>query len=302
MTKLPFIDAHIHLWDLDHLRYGWLSAPFDDTGVNGSTEAIASTYLPSHYQADATGFNVRGTVHIDAGAHPDDALAETQWLQKLHEQTGLPTAIVAFARLNDPKVEALLETHTQHSAVRGIRHILNWHSNPYFSYTPANLLEDPQWQAGYALLARYGLSFDLQIYENQMAASAALAAKHPDIPVMLNHAGMPVNDGDGYLSRWEAGLKALAAQPNVSVKISGMGFANRHWTTETIRPLVLTVIDIFGTDRVMFASDVPTDKLFSDYKTIIESFDAVTGDFSEAERKAMFAGNANRLYRLNLAL
>lgn len=299
---LPFIDAHIHLWDLDHLRYGWLSAPFDDSGVNGSTEAIAQTYLPSHYQTDATGFDVRGTVHIDAGAHADDALAETEWLQKLHEQTGLPTAIVAFAALNDPKVEALLEAHTRHSAVRGIRHILNWHPNSYFSYTPANLLDDPQWQAGYALLAKYGLSFDLQIYENQMAASAALAAKHPDTPMMLNHAGMPVNDGDGHLERWAAGLKALAAQPNVSVKISGMGFADRKWTTDSIRPLVLKVIDIFGTDRVMFASDVPTDKLFSDYRTIMQSFDAVTQAFSDDERKAMFAGNANRLYRLGLSL
>ncbi|MDC7692715.1 amidohydrolase family protein [Asticcacaulis sp. DXS10W] len=299
---LPFIDAHIHLWDLDHLRYAWLSAPFDDTGVNGSTQAIASTYLPSHYRVDAAGFDVRGTVHIDAGAHPDDALAETEWLQKLHEQTGLPTAIVAFAGLNDVKVEALLYAHSQHSAVRGIRHILNWHSNPYFSYTPANLLEDPQWRAGYAKLARYGLSFDLQIYENQMASAAALAARHPDIPVMLNHAGMPVNDGDGYLERWTKGLKALADVPHVSVKISGMGFSNRHWTTDTIRPLVLSVIDIFGTDRVMFASDVPTDKLFSDYKTIMTSFEEVTKAFSEDERRAMFAGNANRLYRLNLPL
>ncbi|MFT3996358.1 MAG: amidohydrolase family protein [Asticcacaulis sp.] len=302
MTKLPFIDAHIHLWDLDHLRYGWLSAPFDDSGVNGSTEAIASTYLPQHYQADATGFDVRGTVHIDAGAHSDDALLETQWLQKLHDETGIPSAIVAFAGLNDPKVEALLEAHCQYTAVRGIRHILNWHPNAYFSYTPANLLDDPQWLAGYALLARYGLSFDLQIYENQMKASAALAAKHPDIPMMLNHAGMPVNDGEGHLTRWEDGLKALAAQPNVSVKISGMGFADRHWTTDSIRPLVLKVIDIFGTDRVMFASDVPTDKLFSDYKTIMNAFDAVTQDFSEAERVAMFAGNANHLYRLGLSL
>ncbi|MDC7684961.1 amidohydrolase family protein [Asticcacaulis sp. BYS171W] len=300
--KTPFIDAHIHLWDLDLLRYGWLSAPFDDSGVNGSTEAIASTYLPAHYQADATGFDVRGTVHIDAGAHGDDALTETQWLQRLSDETGIPTGIVAFAALNDPEVETLLAAHSRYPAVRGIRHILNWHPDSYFSYTPKNLLDDPQWQAGYALLAKYNLSFDLQIYTNQMAAAADLAAKHPNIPVMLNHAGMPVNDGEGHMDRWEAGMRRLAAMPHVSVKISGMGFADRKWTTESIRPIVLKTIEIFGVDRVMFASDVPTDKLFSDYATIMNSFDTVTADFSEAERLAMFAGNANRLYRLGIEL
>ncbi|GGZ21009.1 amidohydrolase family protein [Asticcacaulis endophyticus] len=300
--KLPFVDAHIHLWDLEKLRYDWLSAPFDDTGVNGSTEAIAKTYLPSDYLADATGFDVRGTVHVDAGARADQALNETQWLQGLSDAEALPTALVAFAGLNDPNVEALLEAHSHHKSVRGIRHILNWHPDSFFSYTPANLLDDPQWQAGYAKLAKHNLSFDLQIYANQMAQAAELAAKHPDIPVMLNHAGMPVKDGDDHLVRWEAGMKLLAAQPHVWAKISGMGFVERTWTTASIRPLVLKVIEIFGTDRVMFASDVPTDKLFSDYATIINSFDEITADFSDDERRDMFGRNANRAYRLNLDL
>jgi predicted TIM-barrel fold metal-dependent hydrolase len=300
--KLPFVDAHIHLWDLEKLRYDWLSAPFDDSGVNGSTEAIAKTYLPSDYLADAIGFDVRGTVHVDAGARADQALSETQWLQGLSDTEGLPTALVAFAGLNDPNVEALLEAHSHHKSVRGIRHILNWHPDGFFSYTPANLLDDPHWQAGYAKLAKHNMSFDLQIYSNQMAQAAELAAKHPDVPVMLNHAGMPVKDGADHMDRWEAGMKLLAAQPHVWAKISGMGFVERKWTTASIRPLVLKAIEIFGTDRVMFASDVPTDKLFSDYATIINAFDDITADFSDDERRDMFGRNANRAYRLNLDL
>ena len=41
MTDRPaFIDPHVHLWDLNHVRYPWLAPPFSDDNPNGSVEAI----------------------------------------------------------------------------------------------------------------------------------------------------------------------------------------------------------------------------------------------------------------------
>ena len=97
-TAIPFVDAHIHLWDLARLRYPWLTPPFADDGPNGSVEPIASTYLPADYRREMARWNVVGAVHVDAGADPADALAETEWLEGLAEADGLPTGIVAFAR------------------------------------------------------------------------------------------------------------------------------------------------------------------------------------------------------------
>ena len=289
-----FVDAHIHLWKLDGLRYPWLTPPFADDGPNGSVEAIARDYLPADYLKDASGYNVVKAVHIDAGAHPDDAVAETRWLQSLAD-SGLPTAIVAFAALNAPDVEVLLSSHVESPAVRGIRHIVNWHADPQLTYTPANLLDDPAFARGYALLAKYGLSFDLQIYPGQMAQAAALAARHPDIPMVLNHMGMPV---DGDLSVWRAGMKQLATLPHVAVKISGMGFIDRQWTDAAMRPLVLETIDIFGAERCLFASDFPTDKLFNTYGRALDFYADLTRDFSDGERDDLFAANAERIYKI----
>ena len=233
--------------------------------------------------------------HVQAGAHDDDALAETQWLQSLADEDGLPQAIVAFAALNDPDLDAALEAHAESRNVRGIRHIANWHADPRRTYTPRNLLDDPAWVRGYGRLARHELSFDLQIYPGQMVRAADIAARHPGVPVILNHMGMPL---DSDLGEWRGGLAALAALPHVSVKVSGLGFADRDWTDAAMRPLVLEVIDRFGTDRVMFASDFPTDRLFNSYGRQMAFYDTVTRDFSADERDALFAHNAERIYRI----
>jgi predicted TIM-barrel fold metal-dependent hydrolase len=297
--NFPIVDAHVHLWDLaGAIRYPWLQPPFADDSVNGSVEPIARTYRLDDYLADAAGFQVTKIVHVDAGARPEDALAETEWLQATADAQGMPNAIVAFAALNDPQVEPLLERHAAHPNVRGIRHIINWHPDPKVSYTAADLLHDPAFEAGYALLRTYGLSYDLQIYPNQMNAAAALAGRHSDVPVMLNHCGMPLERDAAGLQLWREGLRALAALPHVSVKISGLGIVMHDWTIERLRPLVLETIDIFGVDRCMIASDFPTDKLYASFTRQMGAYDQITAGFSDDERRTLFAGAAERLYRI----
>lgn len=292
MTIQRFVDAHVHYWQLDHLRYPWLTPPFSPDGPNGSVEPIAHDFLPADYAREAAGYPVDKVVHIDAGAHGDDAVAETRWLQGLDNP---PAAIVAFAALNDSQVETLLAQHVQSLNVRGIRHIINWHADPARTYTPRNLLDDPAFADGYALLAKYRLSFDLQIYPGQLVQAAALAERHPGIPVILNHMGMPV---DADRRQWQDGMGRLAQLPHAAVKISGFGFFDRGWTTASVRPLVLETIDRFGTDRVLFASDFPTDKLFNTYGAALDAYDDITRDFSASEREQMFATNAERIYRI----
>lgn len=298
--RLPFVDAHVHLWDLSHIRYPWLMPPFAEDGPNGSVEPIARDYGLDDYFADARGWDVRGIVHVDAGADPADALKETDWLQAMADARGMPNAIIAFAALDDPGVEALLAAHAERRSVRGIRHIVNWHPDPARTYTPRDVTSDQAWAAGFALLGKYGLSFDLQAYPGQFSGLAPLLERHPDVPVMINHAGMMV--GESGREEWRAGMRALAAIPHVSVKISGIGFAFRPWTIEQMRDYVLETIELFGTDRAMFASDFPTDKLFGGFDQHLDAYNAIVADFSDDERRGLFAGNANRLYRLGLTL
>jgi predicted TIM-barrel fold metal-dependent hydrolase len=97
---------------------------------------------------------------------------------------------------------------------------------------------------------------------------------------------------------WRDGIRQLAQFSNVSVKISGLGMLDRNWTIESFRPYVLEAIDAFGSSRAMFASNFPVDKLYSTYVNLWRAFDMITKDLSTDERRGLFEGNAERIYRL----
>jgi predicted TIM-barrel fold metal-dependent hydrolase len=291
----------MHLWDLEKIPYPWLTPPLP-VGITGDVSSIARTYLLDDYLEDARAardiLRVEKIVHVEAGADPAAALAETRWLQSIANARGYPHAIVAHAELNSPRVESLLEQHASHPNVRGVRQILNWHPDPKKTYTPRDLLSDPAWESGFALLRKFNLSFDLQIYPAQMPAAARLANRHPDIPIVVNHTGMPVDRDATGLEAWRAGMQALAQQPHVAVKISGLAMLDWHWTLDSLRPFVLRTIETFGTERCLFASNFPVDRLFGSFERQYDAYRSIVAGFSDTERSRMLADNAERIYRI----
>lgn len=298
-SPLRIVDPHMHMWNLDRLYYGWLQDKPLPHNPAGDTSGIAyRSYGLDDYLADAAGWWVDKVVHVECGLPPKDQVAETTWLQDMADVRGYPHGIVAGAALNDPGVEAVLEAHAAHRNVRGVRQILNWHEDPLKTYSQRDLLVDAQWRAGFALLAKYRLAFDLQIYPSQMAEAAALAAQHPDTPLILNHGGMPTDRDEAGLALWSQGMALLAEQPNVSVKISGFGGVDRAWTADSIRPFVLHAIELFGVTRTMFASNFPVDRVHGPFGRHFDAFDAITRDFSDDERRRLFAETAEHIYRI----
>src|SRR4051794_20275625 len=278
------VDGHQHFWDAD--RYNW---PLLDRP--GSP--IARRYEVDDLLADAANWDLAKSVHVQGEIAREHTLDETTWLQETADQRGFPHAIVAYAPLQDPNVAQVLEQHAQFRNVRGIRQILN----PDQCERP-DYLTDAQWQAGYAQLQRFGLSFDAQIDPEQMADTARLAERHPEIALILNHTGMPRDQSADGLALWRKGMRGLAALPHASIKISGFAMFDRAWTPESIKPYVRDAIDIFGTERAMFASNFPVDRAWTSWDQVFGAFDTLTSDLSEPERAGLFATNAERIYRI----
>lgn len=299
MALPPVVDAHHHLWTLDgSIRYPWLQDPVDPDRFTGDDTSIRVDYGVPELLADVGSVPLVGSVHVDAGAV--QSVAEARWLEGIRAEYGLPTVIVASCDLAGPGAQAQLEELASMPSVRGIRHILNWHEDPHWTYvTDPRLMASPAWRAGFARLAPLGLSFDLQVYPHQLLEAAQLAADFPETTIVLNHTGMPERLDPEHLALWSAGIRALARHPNTYAKVSGIGMTLHPWTVSTIRPLVAAVYEAFGPSRTAFASNFPVDSLYSTYEELYAAFDACTSDLSESERADMFAGTAVRAYRMD---
>jgi predicted TIM-barrel fold metal-dependent hydrolase len=161
-----------------------------------------------------------------------------------------------------------------------------------------DLLGDPAWRRGFALLERFDLSFDFQIFPAQMEAAAAVARAHPGIQTVICHTGMPFDRSPEGLATWRQGMARLAELPNVAAKLSGPHMFLPDWTADSYRPFFLETIEHFGPDRAMIASNVPPDALAKSFDAIYESFYELTAPFSEDEQRDLFHDTAARVYRL----
>jgi predicted TIM-barrel fold metal-dependent hydrolase len=82
------------------------------------------------------------------------------------------------------------------------------------------------------------------------------------------------------------------------VKISGFGMFDANWTTQSVAPLVLETIELFGVDRCMLGSNFPIDRLWSTYTRLLHAFDSITSGLSPSDRLKLFHDNAVRIYRI----
>jgi len=298
---MQIVDAHHHLWDLERHDYPWLKPGVQHWA--GDLAPIAQNYLPGDLFADAEGLDLTKSVHVQAQIEPHQATEETAWLQAIADapgSRGFPHGFVGFADLGADDVAAMLERHCAHRNMRGIRYILNHDPREprYSRVSSGEIVHDPNWRRGYALLERFGLSFDLQIEWRQAEDAVALLQAFPGIPAILDHTGFPRKNDAENVTGWRVAMYRLATCPTLSVKISGLAMCEYPWTEANVRPFVLDAIEIFGVQRCCFGSNFPVDKLKVDYRTLWQTFDRITADFSADERRALFADNAIRFYRL----
>ncbi|RKK03829.1 thioesterase [Pseudoroseomonas wenyumeiae] len=305
MIDLPrpraVIDAHHHVWDLRNdlpwLKYERIQFRY------GDYSDICRDYMPQNYRRDTAGWPVVGSVYVEAEWNRTLAAQEPHWVAWVAAEHGLPSAVVAWCDFASDEAEALLTSHARIPLVRGVRH------KPTAAASPRDArrglpgsMDDPVWRRGYALMEHYRLSYDLQTPWWHLDAAADLAHDFPRTQLIINHTGLPADRSVEGLANWRRALETAAAQPNIAIKISGIGSPGQPWSIEANGSLIQDTITIFGSDRCMFASNFPVERLVGDFDTIYSGFLAATADRTEAERDSLFHDNAVRFYRLQGAV
>ena len=165
---------------------------------------------PWRFFKEFYGANVIKSVHVEAAYAGPDALEETVWLEQVGKEHGFPHALVVFCDIEADGAEAKLDQHLAASdRVRGVR----IRAHP----------DDPDTAAfknGYAALGKRGLSYELNASPGKLLSGRDVAKAHPDIQVILGHAGFPVQRDAEYFDQWKSEMTALAEAENVACKVS----------------------------------------------------------------------------------
>jgi predicted TIM-barrel fold metal-dependent hydrolase len=295
----PIVDAHQHFWDPTRNYHPWLCDEPMIPFRYGDYSAIRRPYLPADYFADTGRHRVVKTVYVETEWDPRDPLGETAYIHEVARVSGFPNAVVAHARLHEPQAAEVIAAHAAFPLVRSVRHKPKADAHPSLARRgEAGSMDDPRWREGFAQLQVHGLHFDLQTPWWHMDAALELAQDFPRVQIIVNHAGLPADRSAQGLAGCHRAMAALAQAPNVAVKISGLGRGNGiAWTVKDNRPIVRMLIELFGAERCMFASNFPVDSLCATFDTIFTGFEACVQDLPETARRQLFHDNAIRIYR-----
>jgi predicted TIM-barrel fold metal-dependent hydrolase len=296
---VTLIDAHHHLWDLSQQKHPNLMGERRHDFFMGDDTALRRDYLPEDYRRDAAGHNVLTTVHCEAEWDRADQVGETSWIAQIHEQCGFPGAIVAHAWFDAENAEEVIAAQAAFPLVRGIR------SKPVTAASPDRIepgapgtMQDARWLRGFALLEKYGLSWDLRVPFWHLAEAAEVARAFPKTAIVLNHTGFPWDRSDEGLAAWRRQMEVLSREPNVHVKLSEFGLKDQAWDYQSNRRVVLDALAIFGVERAMFATNFPVARLRIGYRELVGAMSRMLAHLSPAERDRFFWGNAKIFYRL----
>jgi predicted TIM-barrel fold metal-dependent hydrolase len=289
VANLPFVDTHVHYWDLKdaNLYYSWLQPDWVHPVLGDIDGLKVLKYTADEYVAETRFQNVSKCVHVQAALGIADPVEETRWLQEQADRTGFPHAIVAHCDLAAPEAEEVLDRHMQYTNMRGIR-----------DFAQSDYLVDETWQQGYGLLAKYGLVFCLDVLPENLPKARALAERYREVILCIDHAGFPRQRDEEYFQMWRRGMNDAAGAPNTVVKISGLGMCDNQWTVESIRPWVEACIEAFGTDRSFFGTNWPVDRLYSSYGDVVDAYAEIVSGYAPGEQEALFSKNAERVFRI----
>ncbi|KOV60876.1 metal-dependent hydrolase [Streptomyces sp. AS58] len=282
------IDAHLHVWDPARADYDWLGpamAPINRAmRFTDARRALKATEVTASVLVQAAD-NDADTDHMlaTAATHPE------------------VVAVVAWVPLDDPgRARSRLAQLRCDPHMVGVRALI--HEKP-----------DPEWIVrphvgeGLALLAAADLTFDyVTASPDALRQVPELAARHPELRLVINHLGKPPIGGDREEhARWRKLLTAAAHHPQVHAKVSGLYSARGpldSWTTDTVRPFFEDALELFGPHRLMYGGDWPISLLAGGHRRTWETCAELLAGLGPDDRAAVLGGTAARFYRIDPTL
>ena len=273
------IDAHQHFWQWSK---GWFS----------SDEAVLRRdYLPADLKPLLKAQGLDKSILVQTSP----TVAETDFLLDLAESSGFIAGVVGWLDLESPNFFRELEKYRRKSHFVAVRPMLQ------------NLSQDdwilrPRVVESLSLIAQAGVAFDFLTYTRHLPYVLQVLEKIPQLRAVIDHLSKPEIKA-AKMQPWQDLMRDVALHGNVYCKLSGMVTEADplNWTREQLKPFADHVMEQFGPDRVIFGSDWPVCLLAASYEQVVTTTRALVEDrLGSAAEEAVFGGNANRFYRLEV--
>lgn len=273
------IDAHQHFWVFDPVRDSW---------INDDMKLIRRDFLPPELDFVLRENGMDGCIAVQA----DQSEEQNAFLLGLTEGHDFIKGVVGWVNLQADNIEARLEHYSHTKLMKGFRHVLQGEAN-------RALMLEPAFKRGIGMLNKYGFTYDILIFPDQLKFAAKLVKEFPEQKFVLDHIAKPYIK-DGKIDSWPAEIEQLAACPNVYCKVSGLVTeADWHnWCNDTFKRYLDVVFNAFGTRRVMFGSDWPVCLVAGDYTRVKAIVSEYASQFTADEQDMIFGGNAITFYNL----
>jgi L-fuconolactonase len=274
------VDAHHHFWRYTPEEYGW---------IGDSMAILQRDFLPDHLAAELAPAGVAGVVSVQAR----QTLEETRWLLDHAARHDFIRGVVGWAPLAQRGIDEVLAPLAGNRKLVALRHVVQAEPDDEFI-----LRED--FNAGIRALRRFGLRYDILIFEKHLPQTIRFVDLHPDQVFVVDHIAKP-RIREGVLSPWRENIRELAKRPHVYCKLSGLVTEAdpANWSAATLAPYIETVLEAFGPARLMFGSDWPVSLLGVTYAGWMELVREAVSALSPAEQERVLGGTAKEAYRLD---
>jgi L-fuconolactonase len=273
----PRIDAHLHYWRVDRGDYGWLAPD----------SPLYRDFLPPDAAPNLDAAGIDGIVLVQAA--PTEA--ETRFLLDLAQQDARVRGVVGWIDMEARDAPDRLAALAADPMLRAIRPM--WQDIPDDGWMLRPAL-DPAYRA----LAGLDLGFDALARVRHLPNLLRLTERHPDLRITIDHGAKPDIAGGG-MAAWRRGMAELAAVPRLRCKLSGLVTeAAPGAPVEAVRPYAEALLELFGPARLIFGSDWPVCTLRCTYMDWWRWAQGFASGLTEAERDAVFGGNAAAFYGL----
>ena len=281
---IPIIDCHQHLWDLSKVEYAWLVPAYGP---------LYRTYLATELEPQMAEAGVSATILVQSA----NSYADTVYMLDQADVYPWMIGVVGWTDLLAPADTAkAIERFSKNRYFRGVRHLIHEEPDPHW------LLQPVVWES-LQLLADAGYTFDVVATKHEHLECLPAVGEHvPNLRMVIDHLAQPPFQA-GEPGQWGEDMRIAAENPNIYVKISGLGTASgdwASWTADSVRKLVHWTIDLFGAERCMLGGDWPVSVLAGGYVKAFTVYKQLLAERSPAEQEQISYKTAQAFYGVEL--